>query len=218
MTLDGGLLNVKQQTASKTKAEKKAYTDSEESDESDEQLVTPQVDEAAEKEALERSMRHMNDTQWTSFCNSHLKRFEKKWTTKLEDYKDGKLIDDSDSEGSGDEHPENGWKDDNRFNKGSRRPGSGKDRYIEEDNKDEDEEDDEDQESFMSKMLEQGLQKRQEITKREGIHKPSRENQYKVEDKKEEDTSFYANQYWHKPDVLNENDLDALLKSEGFDL
>jgi hypothetical protein len=88
--------------------------------------VTPQVDEVAEKEALERSMRHMNDTQWTSFCNSHLKRFEKKWTTKLEDYKDGKLIDDSDSEGSGDENLENGWKDTNRINKpGNGRPNSG---------------------------------------------------------------------------------------------
>lgn len=64
--------------------------------------MTPQVDEAAEKEALERSMRHMNDTQWTTFCNSHLKRFEKKWTTKLEDYKDGKLVDDSDSDESDD--------------------------------------------------------------------------------------------------------------------
>ena len=156
MTLDGGLLNVKQQTGSKSKTEKKTYTDSEESDESDEQLVTPQVDEAAEKEALERSMRHMNDTQWTSFCNSHLKRFERKWTTKLEDYKDGKLIDDSDSDDS-DDNLEKGWKDSNGFKKsGSGRPDSGKNRYNSEDNKDEDddENDDEDHENFMSKMLE----------------------------------------------------------------
>lgn len=126
--------------------------------------MTPQVDEAAEKEALERSMRHMNDTQWTSFCNSHLKRFEKKWTTKLEDYKDGKLIDDSDSDES-DDNLERGWKDVDDFKKskpnGSGRPNSGKTRYPTEDSKDEDDdENDDDDERFMEKMLEQGIKKR----------------------------------------------------------
>ena len=70
----------------------------------------------------------------------------------------------------------------------------------------------------MEKMLEQGIKKRQDLTKRDNVNqKPSRENLYKVEDKKEEDTSYYANQYWHKPDVLHES-LDELLKNEGFDL
>lgn len=136
--------------------------------------MTPQVDEAAEKEALERSMRHMNDTQWTSFCNSHLKRFEKKWTTKLEDYKDGKLIDDSDSDES-EENGEKGWKDvddyKNPKSNGSGRPNSGKTRYMSEDNKDEDdEENDDDDERFMEKMLEQGIKKRQDLTKRDNVN------------------------------------------------
>lgn len=167
-------------------------------------------------------MRHMNDTQWTQFCNSHLKRFERKWTTKLEDYKDGKLINDSDSEES-DENGEKGWKDVDEKNKGraNGRPNSGKTRYSDNDNKEDDDEendDDEDDEKFMEKMLQQGIKKRQDLTKRDNVNvKPSRENLYKVEDKKEEDTSFYANQYWHKPDVLHES-LDELLKSEGFDL
>lgn len=162
----------------------------------------------------------MNDTQWTSFCNSHLKRFERKWTTKLEDYKDGKLIDDSDSEES-DDNIERGWKDADDFSKpksnGSGRPNSGKTRYPTDNNGD-DEENDDDDERFLEKMLDQGMKKRQEITKRDGVHiKPSRDDKYKVEDKNEEDQSFYANTYWHKPDVLHES-LDELLKSEGFDL
>lgn len=168
-------------------------------------------------------MRHMNDTQWTTFCNSHLKRFEKKWTTKLEDYKDGKLVDDSDSDES-DDNQDRGWKDADDFKPkhnggGNRRPNSGKTRYHTEDDKGEDEdENDDDDERFMEKMLEQGIKKRQDLTKRDNVNqKPSRENLYKVEDKKEEDTSYYANQYWHKPDVLHES-LDELLKSEGFDL
>ena len=28
----------------------------------------------------------MKDSEWVNFCNSQLKVFEKKWTTKLEDY------------------------------------------------------------------------------------------------------------------------------------
>ena len=111
---------------------------------------------------------------------------------------------------------ENGWKE-TKGGRGKGRPNSGNTRYPTEDSKDwEDEENDDDDERFMEKMLEQGMKKRQEI--RKGDHaKPSREDQYKVEDKKEEDTSYYANQYWHKPDVLHES-LDELLKNEGFDL
>lgn len=118
-------------------------------------------------------MRHMNDTQWTSFCNSQLKRFEKKWTTKLEDYKDGKLINDSDSDES-DENGEKGWKDvdDNKKGRSNGRPNSGKPRYSEDDNKDEDDEDneDDDDERFMEKMLEQGIKKRQDLTKRDNVN------------------------------------------------
>ena len=31
-------------------------------------------------------MRHVNDHNWTKFCNGALKYFETKWTKKLEDY------------------------------------------------------------------------------------------------------------------------------------
>ena len=43
-------------------------------------------------------MRHMNDTEWTKFCGTQLKRFESKWTRKLEDYKNGKHKDDENDE------------------------------------------------------------------------------------------------------------------------
>ncbi len=147
-------------------------------------------------------MRHINDTQWTSFCNSHLKRFEKKWTTKLEDYKDGKLIHDSDSQES-DGEGENGWKDMDDFKKPKNggRPNSGQTRYQKPDDQDEDNDDNDDDaaELFMKNMLDQGLQKRQDLAKRDNINiKPSRENLYKVEnkkgdDKQEEDTAYFAN-------------------------
>jgi hypothetical protein len=42
--------------------------------------------EREEALALERSMRQMNDTEWTRFCGSTLKFLEVKWTKKLEDY------------------------------------------------------------------------------------------------------------------------------------
>lgn len=76
LTLDGGLLLAE-------KAAKPAKKDSDDSEESSE------VDEALEKAATERAMRHINDIEWTKFCKGHLKVFETKWTKKLEEYDSG---------------------------------------------------------------------------------------------------------------------------------
>lgn len=35
-----------------------------------------------------KSFKHLNDSQWSSFCNGRLGYFETKWTKKLEDYTD----------------------------------------------------------------------------------------------------------------------------------
>lgn len=221
MTIDGGLIDVKQGngSAKNLKQEKKSntYTDSEESDESDDHPSVPHpADEAAEKEALARSMLHINDTQWTKFCSTHLKRFEKKWTTKLEDYQNGKLINDSDGSDNNDSDGEKEWKDVDD-NKKAPRPNSGKPRY-QDTHDDDDDEEDEDEENFMQKMLEQGMKNRQDKVKRDKIYeKPSREeidNANNEEDKKKE-SEFFANNYWLKPNLINDS-LDDLLKSEGF--
>jgi len=160
------------------------------------------VDEDAEKEALARSMHHINDTQWTKFCSTHLKRFEKKWTTKLEDYKNGKIINDSDSENNSDGEKE--WSD--ISDKKITRPTSGKPRYQENNNDDDQEdEEDEDEENFMQKMLEQGMKNRNDKVKREKIHeKPTREEieNAKEEENKKHENEFFANNYWLKPELI----------------
>ena len=174
----------------------------------------PSVDEAAEKEALARSLHHMNDTQWTKFCGTHLKRFEKKWTTKLEDYKDGKAADNSDSE-KGESDGESDWKD--IEDKKHTRPTSGKPRYQEETNEDEDEED-EDEENFMQKMLEQGMKNRQDKVKRDKIHeKPSRQDIQNAKNEEDAKTEgeYFANNYWTHLNPIQDS-LDELLKSEGY--
>ena len=79
LTLEGGLL--KPQRKSPTAKQSGASSDSDDS--SDE---APAADDATEKEALERAMRHVNDRDWTKFCSGPLKYFETKWTKKLEDY------------------------------------------------------------------------------------------------------------------------------------
>ena len=70
----------------------------------------------------------------------------------------------------------------------------------------------------MQKMLEQGMKNRQDKVKRDKIYeKPSREeidNANNEEDKKKE-SEFFANNYWLKPNLINDS-LDDLLKSEGF--
>jgi hypothetical protein len=41
-------------------------------------------DEEEKKE--ERSLKHLNDPEWDSFCKGRLQYFETKWTKKLETY------------------------------------------------------------------------------------------------------------------------------------
>lgn len=67
LTLEGGMLEIN----------KKGSDASE--DESSEEVV-------AEKEAFSRSLKHINDREWTLFCNGQLSVFENKWNKKLEDY------------------------------------------------------------------------------------------------------------------------------------
>ena len=67
LTLEGGMLEIN----------KKGSDASE--DESSEEVV-------AEKEAFSRSLKHINDREWTLFCTGQLSVFENKWNKKLEDY------------------------------------------------------------------------------------------------------------------------------------
>ena len=40
-----------------------------------------------DEEAFSKIKRHLNDSDWTRFCNGELKRIENRWTKKLEDYR-----------------------------------------------------------------------------------------------------------------------------------
>jgi hypothetical protein len=94
--------------------------------------------------ALERAMRHVNDRDWTKFCNGPLKYFETKWTKKLEDY------DKARSESSSHEDHESGSdeeKDQNVFAESKKggshsNTGSRKDRYRVDSKDDDDDEGD----------------------------------------------------------------------------
>ena len=77
LTLEGGMIQVK----GKSPSAKKSSSDSDDSSDD-----APTADDATEKEAIERAMRHVNDRDWTKFCSGPLKYFETKWTKKLEDY------------------------------------------------------------------------------------------------------------------------------------
>lgn len=205
LTLDGGLIK----THAKPIKKSKASSDSDES--SDE---TPLADDATEKEALERAMRHVNDRDWTKFCNGALKYFETKWTKKLEDYDTTKSENSSheDQESGSDEEKERG----NLFS-GSKDSGFGKnrsDRYKE-DSKDEDDED-EDQESIIESMLKSDKFSNK---KREPIKtaRPTREELDKAKEQKEkEETQFFNNQYWTAPLSVTDS-IEDLLKNEGFE-
>jgi hypothetical protein len=104
-------------------------------------------------------MRHVNDRDWTKFCNGPLKYFETKWTKKLEDYNDhnksesGSSHEDEQQSGS-DEEKDN----QNVFSKGSSKntkgsSGSRKDRYRMDNKDDDEEEDEEEQESLIESLL-----------------------------------------------------------------
>jgi len=152
LTLEGGLLKA----AGKSPTNKRAGASSDSDDSSDE---APTADDATEKEALERAMRHVNDRDWTKFCSGPLKYFETKWTKKLEDYdKHNK----SESGSSHEDEHESGSDEDkdnhNVFSKGgasknTKGSGSRKDRYRMDNRDDEDEEDEEEQESIIESLL-----------------------------------------------------------------
>ena len=67
LTLEGGLLKAQR----KSPTTKNAGVASSDSDDSSDEA--PTADDATEKEALERAMRHVNDKDWTKFCNGPLK-------------------------------------------------------------------------------------------------------------------------------------------------
>jgi hypothetical protein len=101
-------------------------------------------------------MRHVNDRDWTKFCNGPLKYFETKWTKKLEDY------DKTRSESSSHEDHESGSdeeKDQNVFAESKKggshsNTGSRKDRYrVDSKDDDDDEGDDDEQESIIESLL-----------------------------------------------------------------
>lgn len=60
---------------------------------------------AAAATASQRSFEHLNDGQWSTFCERRLKHFESKWTKKLEDYteEDNKEAEFDDGTHDGDE-------------------------------------------------------------------------------------------------------------------
>jgi hypothetical protein len=101
-------------------------------------------------------MRHVNDRDWTKFCNGPLKYFETKWTKKLEDY------DKTRSESSSHEDHESGSDEEKDLNvfaeskKGGSNSnlGSRKDRYrVDSKDDDDDEGDDDEQESIIESLL-----------------------------------------------------------------
>ena len=143
------------------------------------------ADDATEKEALERAMRHVNDRDWTKFCSGALKYFETKWTKKLEDYNDTTKSESSshdDHESGSDEEKERS----NLFSdsKDSAHGKNRSDRYKE-DSKEEDD-DDEDQESIIESMLKSDKFNNK---KREPIKtaRPTREELDKGKEKKEKE-------------------------------
>jgi hypothetical protein len=112
-------------------------------------------------------MRHVNDRDWTKFCNGALKYFETKWTKKLEDYKRGEQ---SASESSSNDGEHDSEEDVKMFSNLSKKEStSKKDRYREE-QKEEAEEEEDDQESFIENMLKTGKFKVDQ--KREVIKQP----------------------------------------------
>ena len=101
-------------------------------------------------------MRHVNDRDWTKFCNGPLKYFETKWTKKLEDY------DKTRSESSSHEDHESGSDEEKDLNvfaeskKGGSNSNSGsrKDRYrVDSKDDDDDEGEDDEQESIIESLL-----------------------------------------------------------------
>ena len=161
-------------------------------------------------------MRHVNDRDWTKFCNGALKYFETKWTKKLEDYNHDNKSSHSENSNEDDEHQ--GFSD-NKFT-GQQKGGNRKDRYRD-DSKEEDDEEDEDQESLIENMLKTGkfqMDKKRDVIKNA---RPSREELDKAKDEKKEEpmketSEYFDNQYWHAPLPI-QDDLDDLLKSEGFE-
>ena len=171
-------------------------------------------------------MRHVNDRDWTKFCNGPLKYFETKWTKKLEDYNNHNKSEsgssheeehESESDEEKDSHNNVFAKASSKNNKGS---GSRKDRYRMDNKDDEDEEDDEEQESIIETLLKSDKFNNK---KREPIKqaRPTREEldsarEEKDSESKKEDAQFFSNQFWHTP-IQAEESIDDLLKAEGFE-
>jgi hypothetical protein len=138
LTLDGGMLK----TEAKTGPKKVFNAFSSDSDDSSDDAAgaseAPLADDASEKEALERAMRHVNDRDWTKFCSGALKYFETKWTKKLEDYDNQVKSESSSSHEPSDDEKD---KEQNIFSE-SKETGKGRSNRYKEESKDEEDEND----------------------------------------------------------------------------
>ena len=144
-----------------------------------------------------------DDQEWSDFCTKYLQPHETKWNKKLEDYK------------TEEEEPKQQPPSKHR----GAQPTSN--RYVVK-NDEEDEEgddDEEDRENEISAMLQNGAMNLKE--KRGVINKrPTREEIVGAQKEPEvvTDPSYDSNQYWKTPGNEDQEDLEAIMKEEGYHL
>ena len=174
---------------------------------------------------IERSIRQMYDTDWTRFCGGTLRIFETKWTKKLEEYVPEDHLPEQQEQDEEEHEPAAEPPSQSRSFGGpssklsKRNQRSSRYEVSEEDNA-------EDQENQIEQMLQTGTFQRTLLAKRNKVStRPSREEldkaaadeEEEAQKEKNEESTFFDNQFWKAPSLVKEDDLDALLKEQGFE-